>query len=645
MKHRTGLILLCLLFLPYTTNAQSGPTLSGTVSEKGTGRPLLGAKVVVVGGKANPESTDSKGGFVLRFPAEVRVGDLIRIHIELDGCNPYTDTLAVAPAQPHSISLECIKNTSKTVTKPDAVRQPAASIVFKDQIPEVFTIELYRGSQAVISRKDLTEKGWGPFRMADEKPFSIYLDKGNLYAEARIYNGPGLPAVEVNKGDFVVRPMDWDRNFSDNALEIVNERMQPVLQIIYKRNGLIQIQGIFRGRNGGMIFEAPELPEALPRIFKYPSWKYQGQYAESADQDASPFARATDFEFVVFVKKWLEEPKRQLQYSNHNPALTQVVAQNLMTWFYEKGVLYRGELVRRLKDKGDEGTARLKTPPDSQAVLSLPHRDQIESMSKILADIENLAVRLETKRAEEFGNQPPISAESIRPHLQTRLVIDSIPQDADAEFHVEVENIGQLQINGLRAGMRTPEMTSQDVSMPLPPTLPPGGRLSIPGNPTSGLKRHGVLFLDLDYESKDGGNTNKFASRYSFLFRPADLKPQVLLPTTWQEEAGATLGPEQKTMEAALKTLAGPQGTILIALPLLRPDGSPNLVVMTNNKRKFSFDGSSRAISFTSTTSTGSLKTISHALPEGSYGAIVIGCLWDDQKDEAKLIISGKEFP
>jgi hypothetical protein len=366
MKQRTGLILLGLLLFPCSVNAQSGPTLSGTVSEKGTGRPLEGAKVAVVGGKANSESTDSKGGFVLRFPAEVRVGDLLRIHIELDGYIPYTDTLAVVPAQPHSISLERVKNTSKTITRPDAAK-------------------------------------------------------------------------------------------------------------------------------------------------------------------AQP--------------------------------------------------------------------------------------------------------------------QPPVSAESIRPHLQTRLVIDSIPQDADIEFHIEVENISQLQINGLRTGMRTAEMTSQDVSVPMPPTLPPGGRLSIPGSPVSGLKRYGVLFLDLDYESKVDGKTSTFVSSYSFLVRPVDMRPQALLPTTWQEQAGVILGPEQKTMEAALKTLAGPQGTILIALPLLRPDGSPNLLGMTNNKRKFWFDGSSRAISFTTTTSTGSLKTISHALPDGSYEAIVIGCLWDDQKDEAKLIINGNEFP
>ncbi len=339
----------------------------------------------------------------------------------------------------------------------------------------------------------------------------------------------------------------------------------------------------------------------------------------------------------------------------------------------QKTVTFNGVVV-------DQGTTRpVKEATVQTLTLEMPYRSTTDAQGKFLlilpADVKRVRIRvtkdgyipredwtdvvteiprapIELERVVKLKPKPtPPSSqlssplESIRPHLQTRLVIDSIPQDADIEFHIEVENISQLQINGLRAGMRTTEMTSQDVSMPRPPTLPPGGRLSIPGSPVSGLKRHGVLFLDLNYESEIAGKTNKSISSYSFLVRPVDMKPQALLPTTWQEQAGVILGPEQKTAEVALKTLAGPTGTMLFALPLLRPDGSPNLLVMTNNKRKFSFDGGSRFISFTTTTSIGNLKTISHTLPDGSYEAIVIGCLWDDQKDEAKLIISGKEFP
>jgi len=234
--------------------------------------------------------------------------------------------------------------------------------------------------------------------------------------------------------------------------------------------------------------------------------------------------------------------------------------------------------------------------------------------------------------------------ETIRPHLQTQLVLDSV-LGADIDFHIEVENISELQVNGLRAEMKTPEMTSIDVSSPLPPILPPGGRLSISGNPTSGLKKHGVLFLDLNYESNVDGRMNKFVSNYSFLVRPIDMKPQTILPATWQEGAGEILGPEQEVMEVSLRTLAGSAGTMLIALPLKRLDGSPNILIMRNNKKSFAFDGGSRSISFTTTTTKGTFETLKHSLPEGSYEGIVVGCLWDDQKDEAKLIISGKILP
>ena len=208
-----------------------------------------------------------------------------------------------------------------------------------------------------------------------------------------------MPAVEVKKGNFVVRPTDWDRNFSDNALEIVNEKLQPVLQIIYKRNGLIQIQGIFQGRNGGLIFEAPELPQALPRIFKYPSWKYTGQYAGPADQDVSRFARATDTEFIGFVRKWLDEPKALIRLPGRNPEVLQMEAQNLMTWFYEKALLYRAEFVRRLKDRGDSQADQLRPPLDLQAILKLTDVDKIESISRVLAEVESLANRLEASTA------------------------------------------------------------------------------------------------------------------------------------------------------------------------------------------------------------------------------------------------------
>lgn len=295
------------------------------------------------------------------------------------------------PAIIHTTPSEPQKVTSPHSSTPlpkAPIKQPQQPFAFQEQNPDVFTIELYRGSRAIISRADLTEKGWGPFLLGNEKPFSIYLENGVLYAEAKIYNGPGLPAVEVKKNDFVLRPMDWDRNFTDNALEIVNEKTQPVLQVIYKRKGLIHIQGIFSSPQGGAIYEAPELPEALPRIFKYPSWKYRGQYAESTDQDVSPFAQANNVEFVAFVRRWLTGPKPLLQIGNRNPG---ILHKEFMAFFYDKAHRYRTELLRRLGKKGNPEIDVLYKSLDPQNPNSIKAENSNASVfTKIVEDIEIL---------------------------------------------------------------------------------------------------------------------------------------------------------------------------------------------------------------------------------------------------------------
>lgn len=230
------------------------------------------------------------------------------------------------------------------------------------------------------------------------------------------------------------------------------------------------------------------------------------------------------------------------------------------------------------------------------------------------------------------------------PHLQARLVIDTV-RSADLDFHIEVENISLLEVQELRGNMRTGVMTEMDVAMPLAPVLPAGGHISIPGMPASGLKKYGNLFVDLNYDSIRAGTRDTFTSSYAFMVRPSDMRLQSLLPTTWQEKTGAILGPERDTMERALKTLAGSTGTMMFAVPLRRPDGTPNFIVITNDKREFVFDVGLRLMSFTTTPKRGERKTIKYDLPVSSAEAIVIACAWDDLKDEAKLYVDGKEVP
>lgn len=119
-------------------------------------------------------------------------------------------------------------------------------------------------------------------------------------------------------------PPKWDRNYSSNAFEVVREDGMPVLQVFYKRSNEVQVNGIFivneyeiyesfgstpllisprirvtysnaepqefnikefekQFTNASIIVDTnaaygTKFTDQKP-IFKYPAWKYPGQYA------------------------------------------------------------------------------------------------------------------------------------------------------------------------------------------------------------------------------------------------------------------------------------------------------------------------------------------------------------------------------
>jgi hypothetical protein len=131
MKPLIGFLSLTLM-LGAVAGGQTRLTLSGTVLEKGTGRPLEGARVAVIGGAANTEITDSNGIFILKFPSDVHSGDPVHLHIEKQGYASFTTTVAVSPSLPTPIFLEGIKNTPKSHAvipkNPDTSKQKNADI-------------------------------------------------------------------------------------------------------------------------------------------------------------------------------------------------------------------------------------------------------------------------------------------------------------------------------------------------------------------------------------------------------------------------------------------------------------------------------------------------------------------------------------
>ena len=80
-----------------------------------------------------------------------------------------------------------------------------------------------------------------------------------------------------------------DYNSNDFAIEAVDGGWNPVFQQIKKRDGSIVLKGVFSVSDslyvmaGHVWYVSDTIPSSfsLKRIFKYPSWKFPGQYEDS----------------------------------------------------------------------------------------------------------------------------------------------------------------------------------------------------------------------------------------------------------------------------------------------------------------------------------------------------------------------------
>ena len=173
------------------------------------------------------------------------------------------------------------KKTAQT-TKPQ-LEEPT----FSEEVNEI-SVSLGSGITDSTDIAKLKEKPREPFSFGDFKPVKLYISGGKLYADVKIYGGKNLPPLEIKKNKIINKPHDWDFNSNKNALEIVNENQTPFYQFFYKTPSHIVLNGIFPFPGGLILANEnrmvinPSLPTTfnLKPIFKYPSWKYPGEYKE-----------------------------------------------------------------------------------------------------------------------------------------------------------------------------------------------------------------------------------------------------------------------------------------------------------------------------------------------------------------------------
>lgn len=174
-------------------------------------------------------------------------------------------------------------------TQPEGHQEPKLEFpTFSEETQAVNFSLGERGITAGYSRKALAEASREPFNFSGFSPVKLYLEGTKLYADVSIYGGSGLPPIQIKHNKLINKPPEWDFNSNSKALEIVNDKGAPVYQFYYKTRSHIVMNGIFPFP-GGLILanEAgavlnPFLPAQfrLKPIFKYPSWKYPGEYAE-----------------------------------------------------------------------------------------------------------------------------------------------------------------------------------------------------------------------------------------------------------------------------------------------------------------------------------------------------------------------------
>jgi len=115
--------------------------------------------------------------------------------------------------------------------------------------------------------------------------------KGDLLIFSMKLRPPnGTTQLEIENNEFTINMPGCDWNYTANALEVVDQQGLPVFQMIRKSPVRIVIFGCFTCR-GNVFFVGPDSmvenpiypPGHLSPIFKYPAWKFPGEYANGSN--------------------------------------------------------------------------------------------------------------------------------------------------------------------------------------------------------------------------------------------------------------------------------------------------------------------------------------------------------------------------
>src|SRR6185369_7648264 len=93
---------------------------------------------------------------------------------------------------------------------------------------------------------------------------------GELFVNGFVFVGPDKPPIKVWNNHAFNLPWNWQSKQDHNKLEVVNEKLQPVLQIEYPDDHSAIIKGVFVSQNTmhppGKPWEVHPPPQAIVAI-------------------------------------------------------------------------------------------------------------------------------------------------------------------------------------------------------------------------------------------------------------------------------------------------------------------------------------------------------------------------------------------
>jgi len=157
---------------------------------------------------------------------------------------------------------------------------------------------LFGGNFTEMSRDEIKTSHY--LSLNGFEPIKWRIEANRFYVDVDIPFGDKI--IKVRGGQFSAEmPPEWDMNFTASALEIVTASNNPIYQVIYRRPDEVIVSGIFAKSSSMVVsttnglemwngasnvashlnaFYTGKTSTGLKAIFKYPSFKHRGEYAE-----------------------------------------------------------------------------------------------------------------------------------------------------------------------------------------------------------------------------------------------------------------------------------------------------------------------------------------------------------------------------